>query len=107
MVNNSYIKIIRDHTKLPSWKSKLPHLWIELTERCNNDCIHCYINQPQNDAALKKKEITILRKLARLVQFQIVELVQVGMRDKYKIKNMDRQTFLAILARYGETLDSD
>ncbi len=27
-------------------KPKIGQLDIELTERCNNDCIHCYINQP-------------------------------------------------------------
>ena len=26
--------------------SRLGHLDIELTERCNNDCIHCCINLP-------------------------------------------------------------
>lgn len=30
---------------------------MELTERCNNNCIHCYINLPANDSA-KKKELT-------------------------------------------------
>ncbi|HQO37839.1 MAG TPA: radical SAM protein [Candidatus Omnitrophota bacterium] len=31
---------------------------IELTERCNNNCIHCYINLPANDAAAKRKELS-------------------------------------------------
>ncbi len=30
---------------------------MELTERCNNNCIHCYINLPVNDEKAKKKEI--------------------------------------------------
>ena len=30
--------------------SILTSLDIELTERCNNDCIHCYINLPAGDA---------------------------------------------------------
>jgi len=29
---------------------------IELTERCNNNCIHCYINLPADDIAAKKRE---------------------------------------------------
>jgi radical SAM protein with 4Fe4S-binding SPASM domain len=31
---------------------------IELTERCNNDCIHCYINLPEHDRAAKKRELS-------------------------------------------------
>jgi len=31
---------------------------IELTERCNNNCIHCYINSPLNDFQLKNKELS-------------------------------------------------
>lgn len=30
---------------------------IELTERCNNACIHCYINQPQDDKTLAHHEM--------------------------------------------------
>jgi predicted DNA-binding helix-hairpin-helix protein len=36
------------------WKGARPRLEqldVELTERCNNDCIHCCINRPANDAA--------------------------------------------------------
>jgi MoaA/NifB/PqqE/SkfB family radical SAM enzyme len=34
------------------WRGKRPTLSsldIELTERCNNACLHCYINLLQND----------------------------------------------------------
>jgi len=34
------------------------YLDIELTERCNNNCIHCYINLPLDDSVALKKEIT-------------------------------------------------
>ena len=43
------------------WKKlnqKLTHLDIELTERCNNKCIHCYINLPEHDHQAQKKELT-------------------------------------------------
>jgi len=43
-----------------SWQRKflLPsHLDIELTERCNNACIHCCINQPEQDQALAACEM--------------------------------------------------
>lgn len=36
----------------------IAHLDIELTERCNNDCVHCYINLPANDIAAKRKELS-------------------------------------------------
>jgi MoaA/NifB/PqqE/SkfB family radical SAM enzyme len=39
--------------------SHLVSLDIELTERCNNDCIHCCINLPANDHAAKAREMTI------------------------------------------------
>jgi radical SAM protein with 4Fe4S-binding SPASM domain len=42
------------------WKGQEPILSsfdIELTERCNNNCIHCYINLPENDNA-KRREMS-------------------------------------------------
>jgi radical SAM protein with 4Fe4S-binding SPASM domain len=33
----------------------LPHLDIELTERCNNSCIHCYINLPITHSAQQRE----------------------------------------------------
>ncbi|PKO17169.1 MAG: hypothetical protein CVU38_21720, partial [Chloroflexi bacterium HGW-Chloroflexi-1] len=42
------------------WRDKRPllgQLDIELTERCNNACIHCYINQPEHDANARAREM--------------------------------------------------
>ena len=39
-------------------KGYLSQVSMELTERCNNNCVHCYINLPANDEKVKKKEIT-------------------------------------------------
>ncbi|MBU1006592.1 MAG: radical SAM protein [Candidatus Omnitrophica bacterium] len=36
----------------------ITRLDIELTERCNNNCIHCYINLPDDDLCAKKKELS-------------------------------------------------
>ena len=38
--------------------SRLGQLDIELTERCNNDCIHCCINLPAHDADARAREMT-------------------------------------------------
>ena len=38
-------------------KRKLSHLDIELTERCNNACVHCTINLPENDLAAQRREL--------------------------------------------------
>ena len=43
------------------FKGNLPILSaldIELTERCNNGCVHCYINLPINDERAKNRELT-------------------------------------------------
>ena len=61
--NNSFVSRIRSD-KSSLWKNKSPllsHLDIELTERCNNDCIHCYINLPANDVEVKKKELSFIK----------------------------------------------
>jgi radical SAM protein with 4Fe4S-binding SPASM domain len=36
---------------------RLSRLDIELTERCNNNCIHCYINLPAQDARALRNEL--------------------------------------------------
>jgi radical SAM protein with 4Fe4S-binding SPASM domain len=46
--------------KNPLWKDKRPllsRLDMELTERCNNNCIHCCINLPAGDQMAKEKEL--------------------------------------------------
>ena len=43
------------------WKDKpllLARLDMELTERCNNNCVHCYINLPEDDQLAKDKELS-------------------------------------------------
>jgi radical SAM protein with 4Fe4S-binding SPASM domain len=39
-------------------KPLLRKLDLELTERCNNNCIHCCINLPKNDVKARKRELT-------------------------------------------------
>ncbi len=40
---------------------RLSHLEIELTERCNNNCIHCYINLPAGDERARRREMSAAR----------------------------------------------
>ena len=49
--------------RFPLWEKMkdrglLSHVGMELTERCNNNCVHCYISLPVDDEEAKKKEIT-------------------------------------------------
>jgi radical SAM protein with 4Fe4S-binding SPASM domain len=45
----------------PLWEKRAPllgHLDLELTERCNNNCIHCCINLPGDDARARARELS-------------------------------------------------
>ncbi|MCU0606662.1 MAG: radical SAM protein [Candidatus Edwardsbacteria bacterium] len=37
---------------------RLRQLDVELTERCNNDCVHCCINLPAGDGRARRRELT-------------------------------------------------
>ena len=53
------VKLRADKASL--WKGKTPLLGaldMELTERCNNNCIHCYINLAADDLNTKKRELS-------------------------------------------------
>jgi radical SAM protein with 4Fe4S-binding SPASM domain len=57
---DSYTVNVKDD-EASLWKGNLPllaSLDIELTERCNNNCIHCYINLPVADLHAQKKELS-------------------------------------------------
>jgi len=71
--NAYYVKVRIDEAK--AWERKRPVLGtldIELTERCNCNCIHCYINLPADDWNTKQRELStdevqgILREAASL-----------------------------------------
>jgi radical SAM protein with 4Fe4S-binding SPASM domain len=74
MGDQGYV-VVRSLSQQPLFGGKGPllgHLDIELTERCNNACIHCYINLPAGDAHAARRELTagqwhdILRQAADL-----------------------------------------
>jgi MoaA/NifB/PqqE/SkfB family radical SAM enzyme len=53
------VKIRADEVSL--WKGNTPlldSLDMELTERCNNNCIHCYINLPAADLNAEQRELS-------------------------------------------------
>jgi len=60
MVRKSYVtKTFLNKVSL--WKDRPPllgNLDIELTERCNNNCVHCYINLPADDTSAREKELS-------------------------------------------------
>ena len=62
MAEQDYI-VKRNMNQHPLWSGKAPRLSkldIELTERCNNACLHCYINLPENDSQARNRELTTL-----------------------------------------------
>jgi MoaA/NifB/PqqE/SkfB family radical SAM enzyme len=55
----TYVTKLKPH-EVSIWKAKRPllgQLDIELTERCNNNCIHCCINLPEDDVAARNLEM--------------------------------------------------
>lgn len=78
MIKNYSVKKLSQTFDL--FKGKTPllsRLDVELTERCDNACIHCYINLPANDEKAKSRELStdqwkgILKQAADLGAFSI------------------------------------
>lgn len=60
MQSGSYVRKL-PIDKAPMWKNRksfLGRLDMELTERCNNKCVHCCINLPADNLGAKKKELS-------------------------------------------------
>ncbi|MFX0093445.1 MAG: radical SAM protein [Candidatus Hodarchaeota archaeon] len=55
---SKFIQIQEDFSFLWTKTRLVKYLVIELTERCNFNCIHCYINQPATNHALKEQELS-------------------------------------------------
>jgi radical SAM protein with 4Fe4S-binding SPASM domain len=80
MVDNEY-SIRKSYSEFPLWENRLPllkHLDIELTERCNNACIHCYINLPEKDFEARSRELST-DEWKRIIQ-QAVDLGALSIR---------------------------
>lgn len=60
MPKDLYVTELKSN-EISLWEKKKPilnKLDMELTERCNNNCIHCYINLPADDMEAKAKELS-------------------------------------------------
>lgn len=60
MVAKGYA-VRRTGNDYPLWRRRAPllsRLDVELTERCNNACVHCYINLPAGDRAAAARELS-------------------------------------------------
>jgi radical SAM protein with 4Fe4S-binding SPASM domain len=56
----TYVQKLR-HNEHGLWRDSRPILEqidIELTERCNNNCVHCCINQPEGDRTIAGREMS-------------------------------------------------
>jgi radical SAM protein with 4Fe4S-binding SPASM domain len=53
-----YSRSVSEWRSFTAKEHRLPNLVIELTERCNNDCQHCYINLPAGDQAAREREMS-------------------------------------------------
>lgn len=54
--SSAYVRRVKQLAK--PLAPRLGQLDVELTERCNSDCIHCCINRPANDADARRRETT-------------------------------------------------
>ena len=60
MTDSAFVvkRILSPAPPRPGGKPRLGRLDLELTERCNNDCLHCCINLPADDARARARELT-------------------------------------------------
>ncbi len=73
MADNSSPYVVKRKTLPKRLGAQLGQLDIELTERCNNACIHCLINLPEQDAAARAREMS-----ADLVKDILQQAVELG-----------------------------
>ena len=60
-VSESQYAVKKSSNESPLWKENrapLGRIDMELTERCNNNCIHCCISLPADDKEAQSKELT-------------------------------------------------
>lgn len=85
------------------WKGRGPllgRLDMELTERCNNDCIHCCINLPEDDPA-KCREMTTEKVKAVLTEAETLGCLSVRFTGGEPLLREDFQELYLFARRLG------
>ena len=81
--------------------TRLGSLDIELTERCNNNCIHCCINLPANDHAAKAREMTTEQIKSILTQAEKLGCLQVRFTGGEPLLRTDFEGLYLFARRLG------
>ena len=82
-------------------RPRLGQLEIELTERCNNNCIHCCINLPANDRQAKKRELSTAQLQDLLTQAANLGCLQVRFTGGEPLLRSDFETLYLFARRLG------
>jgi radical SAM protein with 4Fe4S-binding SPASM domain len=80
---------------------KLGQIDIELTERCNNNCIHCCINLPANDMTARNREMTTTQVEDILKQAADLGCLQVRFTGGEPLLRPDFEEIYIIARRLG------
>ena len=80
---------------------RLGRLDIELTERCNNDCIHCCINLPADDEAARIRETTTDRTKAILTEAASLGCLRVRFTGGEPLLRQDFEELYLFARRLG------
>jgi radical SAM protein with 4Fe4S-binding SPASM domain len=81
--------------------SRLGQLDVELTERCNNDCIHCCINLPADDAMAQQREMTTGQVREILKQASDLGCLQVRLTGGEPLLRSDFEDLYLVARRLG------
>jgi radical SAM protein with 4Fe4S-binding SPASM domain len=103
MKDNSYV-VKRRIDQAALWRDKRPLLGrfdIELTERCNNDCIHCCINLPANDRVARSREMTTVQVQAILDEAAALGCMQVRFTGGEPLLRSDFEDLYLYARRLG------
>ena len=95
----SYIQKLKPHEF--NIGGRLGSLDIELTERCNNNCIHCCINLPANDHAAKAREMTTGQVKSILTQAEKLGCLQVRFTGGEPLLRNDFEELYLFARRLG------
>jgi len=99
----SYVQILKPHEfkEERGLTTRLGSLDIELTERCNNDCIHCCINLPANDRAAKAREMTTGQIKSILTEAAALGCLQVRFTGGEPLLRIDFEELYLFARRLG------